>query len=347
MYRSFILLASTATLAQAAPPQVVTDIAPVHSITASVMGDLGAPVLLLDAGADPHHHQLRPSEMRALSQADLVIYLGEAMTPWIEGVVDGLAGERLELLGLAGLPMVIEDGEVVGGDAGHGDHDDHAEDKHDDHDDHADHGDNKHDDHDEHDEDKHDDHDDAEHDDHGDHAGHGHHGLDPHAWLDPLNGAAFARAIAEELGHLDPANAAVYHANAEALAARLEGFARDQAAALHDLHDLYLVTYHDAYQYFRHRFELENGETIADVEGVAPGAAHLSELRDGLTGAKAACVFGEVGVADKLLDVVDPDGVAGRGMLDPLGATQEVGPGLYEAVLRDMAGAILDCAKAG
>ena len=77
-----LLLTSTAALAEV--PAVVTDIAPVQSLTAAVMGDLGTPTLLLDRGASPHGFQLRPSQMRAIADADLVVWIGPELTPWLE-----------------------------------------------------------------------------------------------------------------------------------------------------------------------------------------------------------------------------------------------------------------------
>ena len=44
--------------AQAEVPSVVTDFTPVTSLVAMVMGDLGAPVQMLDKGADPHDFAL-------------------------------------------------------------------------------------------------------------------------------------------------------------------------------------------------------------------------------------------------------------------------------------------------
>src|SRR5690606_29721490 len=73
-----------ATPALADAPKVVTDIPPVHSLVALVMGDLGQPELLLKPGASEHHFQLRPSQARALSEADLVVLIGPELTPWIE-----------------------------------------------------------------------------------------------------------------------------------------------------------------------------------------------------------------------------------------------------------------------
>ncbi|MEC8041367.1 MAG: zinc ABC transporter substrate-binding protein [Pseudomonadota bacterium] len=75
----------TATTALADVPRVVTDIAPVHALVAQVMGDLGAPDLLVDPGSSPHSYAMRPSQARALEKADLVFWIGEPLTPWLEG----------------------------------------------------------------------------------------------------------------------------------------------------------------------------------------------------------------------------------------------------------------------
>jgi len=59
---------------------VVTDIAPIHSITAEIMGDTGTPTLLLPANADAHHFQFRPSDAAALQNADVVVMVGDTLT---------------------------------------------------------------------------------------------------------------------------------------------------------------------------------------------------------------------------------------------------------------------------
>ncbi|MDW4550972.1 zinc ABC transporter substrate-binding protein [Defluviimonas sp. D31] len=77
-------LTFAATPLKADPLAVVTDIPVVQSLAALVMGDLGTPALLLEAGADPHDFQLRPSQVRALQSAELVIWIGPEMTPWLD-----------------------------------------------------------------------------------------------------------------------------------------------------------------------------------------------------------------------------------------------------------------------
>ena len=123
-YTISLLLASlVANAALAKVPQVVTDIAPVHSLVAMVMGDLGTPVLLLDKGADPHDFQLRPSQAKAVAGAGLVVWIGPAMSPWLDRALDGTgtAGAQLALLTAPGTETLTyaEDTEAHEGEEAH------------------------------------------------------------------------------------------------------------------------------------------------------------------------------------------------------------------------------------
>ena len=104
-------------------PRVVTDLPPVQALVAQVMGDLGAPVLLLEKGADEHDFQMRPSQRRALAGADLVVWIGPELTPWLERGMAGGAAQSLALLDADGTYRRPYGPEVE--DDGHG-HDDHG-----------------------------------------------------------------------------------------------------------------------------------------------------------------------------------------------------------------------------
>ena len=88
--------------AMAEVPKVVTDIPPVQALVAQVMGDLGSPVLLLEKGADEHDFQLRPSQMRAVADANLVVWIGPELTPWLDRAMAANSGTSLALLDAAG-----------------------------------------------------------------------------------------------------------------------------------------------------------------------------------------------------------------------------------------------------
>ncbi|KGJ04783.1 zinc ABC transporter substrate-binding protein [Paracoccus halophilus] len=78
-------------------PRVVTDLPVVDSLVRQVMGDLGAPELLLQAGSDPHHYQLRPDQARNLARADLLVWIGPEMTPWLDRASTALAARAVSL----------------------------------------------------------------------------------------------------------------------------------------------------------------------------------------------------------------------------------------------------------
>lgn len=116
--------------AAAKVPVVVTDIPAIGALVQQVLGDLGSPVVLMDQGSDPHHYQMRPSQAAALQDADLLVWIGPELAPWLDRSADGMAaGKSLRLLDL---PQT-QRREYAGDD----DHDeaehDHAEDDHDDH----------------------------------------------------------------------------------------------------------------------------------------------------------------------------------------------------------------------
>lgn len=84
--------------AAAKVPHVVTDIPPVAALVAQVMGDLGAPAMLLDKGGDEHDMQLRPSQLRDLSAADLVVWVGPDLTPGLATALASTGAPALALL---------------------------------------------------------------------------------------------------------------------------------------------------------------------------------------------------------------------------------------------------------
>ena len=87
-------------LSAKAVPSVATDITPVHSLVSQVMAGVGKPNLLIQSGASPHHYSLSPSEAEALEEADLVFWIGEGLTPWLERSLENLSpdSKKIELL---------------------------------------------------------------------------------------------------------------------------------------------------------------------------------------------------------------------------------------------------------
>lgn len=290
-----------------AAPQVATDIAPVHSLVARVMAGAGTPALIVPPGASPHGHALRPSQAAALERAELVFWMGEALTPWLEDAIETLAGDAhvVELLGAGGSTVLaFRDGlEFTPRAAGH---DDHA---HDDHD-------------------------------------HAHDGADPHAWLDPANARAWVAEIARRLAAADPENAAAYAANAAAADAALAALDAELRARLAPAAGQALFVFHDAYGYLAAAYGLTVAGTIADGDAATPGARRLAAIREALAAAPGGCLFAEANHDPAYVETLAAATGIRTGVLDPHGVSFEPGPDLYGQMMRALADAIADCVAA-
>ena len=173
---------------------------------------------------------------------------------------------------------------------------------------------------------------------------HGEHGaLDTHVWLDPRNAAAMARAIAAALVEADPENAAVYRANAARLDADLAVLERSLATRLAPVRDRPFVVFHDAYQYFEARFEVNAVGSITVSPESQPGAARLRELRQTVSSTGALCVFSEPQFEPRLVATVVEGTDARSGILDPLGADLPAGPEQYFSLMQAMTESLLAC----
>ena len=97
--------AATPATAVAAAPRVVVSVKPVHSLVAGVMEGVGAPRLLITGGASPHTYSLKPSDARALAQADIVFVVGGALESFLGKPLSALVqgGRLVELTALPGL----------------------------------------------------------------------------------------------------------------------------------------------------------------------------------------------------------------------------------------------------
>ena len=75
----FSLIILLPSLCFAGAPSVVVTLKPIHSLAALVMENVGSPELLLPDGASPHTYQMKPSNLKQLSQADLIIWVGPSL----------------------------------------------------------------------------------------------------------------------------------------------------------------------------------------------------------------------------------------------------------------------------
>ncbi len=69
-----------------AAPKVASTIAPLNGLVAAIMQDVGEPAALVPSNQDPHGFSLRPSQISALGEADIVFAVGLGLEPWLARV---------------------------------------------------------------------------------------------------------------------------------------------------------------------------------------------------------------------------------------------------------------------
>ncbi|MDH4413317.1 MAG: zinc ABC transporter substrate-binding protein [Rhizobium sp.] len=334
-----------------AAPDVVVSIKPVHSLVASIMKGVGEPSLIVEGAASPHTYTLKPSNARALENADIVFWVGPGLEAFLEKPLEALPKnakivELEDVSGLTKLPF-REGGAFEGHD--HEEHGEHAEagEHHDEHahDDHApekakadghDHG---------AEEAGHADHAEAEqaHDDHGHEEHEEHGGTDMHLWLDPTNAKVMAAEIAKTLTEVDPANKASYDANLVAANAEIDALDAEIAAQLKPVLEKPFIVFHDAYQYFEKRYGVRVAGSVTVSPETMPGAERLSDIHAKIKELGAACVFAEPQFEPKLIAVVTEGTEAKSGVLDPEGGALEAGPALYGQLMRNLSTSLSTC----
>lgn len=304
-----ICVAVAGTVAQAgSAPRVVADIAPVHSLVAQVMDGVGEPELLLRAGASPHDYSMKPSEARMLNMADIVVWTGAVLTPWLRDAMDVLApdADRITFSDLEGVTLLpfrtgaLFDAHDHNHEQDHGavpETDDHAEGQ----------------------------------------------GIDPHLWLDPRNAAALVSELALALAERDPDNAGRYRSNAERTLDELARLEADIGAAVSPVRTRPFLVFHDAYHYFEARFDIPASGAVSLGDGVKPGARRIRELQTLIQEQGIVCVFAEPQFEPALLRRLTAGTEVRTGVLDPVGAGIDPGSDHYEYLLRAMADGLSEC----
>ena len=308
VFATAALMSSTAL---ADVPNVAVDIAPVHSLVARVMQDVGAPDLIIRSGASPHDYRLRPSEAKALQDANLVIWMGKELTPWMEDAVKTLSTEAaiLTLLEKDETTLLEFRESVLFEEHDHDDHSDkeHAETEDQDHDEHA----------------------------HGAH--------DPHAWLSPENAKIWLNLIAAQLSTADPDNASTYFVNAAAAMTEIDTLMADVSTMLDPVRSNSFIVFHDAYQYFETVFEFPASGAISLGDATDPSPARIARVQGRIQEQKIQCVLAEPQFKKGLVVTVLEGTDAKTSIIDPLGVALEPGPALYPQLIRNMAKTLVDC----
>ena len=295
--------------------RLVATIAPLHSLAASLLKGIAEPKLLIRSAQSPHDYRMRPSEIRLLADADIIIGVDRSFETGLKRQILRVR-DRVKILWFLDMPTVrryrfrgtgiwsrrpeMAPSADKGG-AG------------------------------------------TEPAGRSRAAPHRHDLDDPHLWLDPGNAIAFIRELSKLMIERDKAHTEMIRANEKRLEARLRALDEELKARLKPVADKPFLVYHDAFQYFEKRYGLQAmGAVTADAH-IQPGARHLVSLRNIFKSGRVTCLFTEPQFRPRLAARLI-SGTGGRlGTLDPLGAAIQPGPDQYFTLMRNLASGLVDC----
>ena len=296
--------AITGVASAAAADRVVATFKPVHSLVSAVMAGVGEPYLIMRGTGSPHTYRMRPSDARVIGKARVIFMIGESVENTLAGPIRKLRG-KARVVELREVPGLVRMPLRTGGG--------------------------------------------FEDDGHGHGHGHGHdHGqegkaFDVHVWLDPVNAGLMALVIARTLSEVDAANAAKYKANADAVVTGLDDLTAKLDAELAPVRDKPFIVFHDAHQYFEKRFGLTAVGSAVVSTSRLPGIRRVRELRKKVRDLGAVCVLAERRYDPRFVKLITEGTKARAGTVDPAGTGIKPGPGMYSALLRDLAASFKKC----
>jgi len=311
LHKNTLLFAgfSAALWAAAAMPSqaaVVASIKPLGFIASAIAQGVTTTEVLLPDGASEHDYSLRPSDVKRLQGADLVVWVGPEMEAFMQKSVGQLPQQKqVTLAALAGVKPLLMKGDED--DDGEGDgHHYHAEKGEEDH----------------------------------------HHGeYNMHIWLSPEIARLSAVAIHDKLVELMPENRTQLDANLQKFESELARTDKQVGTVLAPLKGKGYFVFHDAYGYFEKHYGLTPlGHFTVNPE-IQPGAQRLHEIRTQLVEHKAVCVFAEPQFRPAVINAVARGTSVRSGTLDPLGIDVALGKDSYMQFLTGLANQYASCLK--
>lgn len=301
-------LALAASLSLPAQANVVASVKPLGFIAAAIADGVTPVDVLLPDGASEHDYALRPSDVKRIKNADLVVWIGPEMEAFMaKPAAELAAGKNLEIADMQAVKPLLLKG---------GDDDDH-------HDDDA-----------------------AHQDDEGhNEAGHQHHHgeFNMHLWLSPQISRLAAVAIHEKLLELMPESKAKLDANLQQFESELAVTDKHISAQLAPVSNKGYFVFHDAYTYFEKQYGLSPSGHFTVNPEIQPGAQRLHQIRTQLVEQKAVCVFAEPQFRPAVIDAVARGTNVRKGTLDPLGTNISLSQDSYVKFLSQLSGQYASC----
>ena len=149
--------------------------------------------------------------------------------------------------------------------------------------------------------------------------------------------------IAAKLSEEDPNNASTYFSNASSAIKDLDTLSDEINKILDPIRKEKFVVFHDAYQYFENHFNISASGAISLGDASDPSPARLKEIKERVEKEDIHCVLAEPQFNEGLVKAVIEGTHANNAIIDPLGVSLEIGPNLYDKLIRNLAINLSNC----
>lgn len=280
--------------------QVMTTFYPVYYLVQRIGGDSVDVEMLLEGNQSAHDYEVSAKDAARTQAADLFIYQDDEMEFFVSSLLTLIDSKQIQILeSTATIELLAGDSHA----------EEHAED------------------------------DDSHEDEHADEADHGHaHDFDPHTWLDPMVYGKQATNVKEALIQLDPANQAVFEANAEQLIKELTLLNEEYETQLSALDNRQIVVQHAAFGYLTHAYDLEQVAIAGISSTQEPSAKELAQMQKFIQEEQVNVIFVEPSLDSAIAKTVSSGNDVELRPLRTLEfvSTQEQSQGVdYFSIMRD------------
>lgn len=163
---------------------------------------------------------------------------------------------------------------------------------------------------------------DTDHDEHE-------HDVNPHVWVSISKNIEEVSNIAKELSAFDPNHASEYEANADAYIAKLENLRTEMHAALDNVNNKDIITFHEAFPYFAEEFNLNIAGVIEVEPDSEPSAKEVENIISIINEKNIKALFTEPQYSSKIADTIAKETGASIYTLDPI-VTGDVNEDAYD-----------------
>lgn len=113
---TFLLSAGTGAGAQSL--KVITTLFPLHEFARAVGGEYVQAEMIIPPGFEPHAWEPRPSDLAKITRADVFVFVGPSMEPWVSPLLKAARGSELKVVEAGEGLIQVNSGSQHGG-AGH------------------------------------------------------------------------------------------------------------------------------------------------------------------------------------------------------------------------------------